>query len=167
MSAMHSGQGQIRATNHDGERGAAALELALVMCIFCPIVLFGTADLASISYDSIEVASAAHAGALYGMQSINDASNTTTIQARAQAEAADFGSNLTVTPTIFYACSNAINGTQYSLQATATSNCTGSGNHVLEFLQVTTAVTVSAPFHLPSIATSYNLHGSAIVEVQE
>lgn len=151
----------------DAERGAAAVELAIVMCIFCPIVLFGTADLASISYDSIEVSSAADAGALYGMQSTTYASNTASIQARAQAEAADFGSNMTVTPTIFYACSTAINGTQYSTQSAASTNCTGTGAHVLEFLQVTTAVTVSAPFQLPAIATSYNLHGSAVVEVEE
>ncbi|SEG17605.1 TadE-like protein [Bryocella elongata] len=164
---MPSSSTQPDSTRSHSERGAAAIELALVMCLFCPIVLFGTADLASISYDSIEVASAAHAGALYGAQSTTFASNTSAIQSAAQAEAADFGTNLTVTPTIFYACSSAINGTQYTSQATATSNCTGSGNHVLEFVQVNTSVTVNAPFHLPAIATSYTLHGQAILEVEE
>jgi len=154
-------------TETDSERGSAAIELAIAICIFCPVVLFGTADLAAVSYDSIEVTSAAHVGATYGMRSATYASSTAAIQTAAQNEAADFGSNLTVTPTIFYACALTINGTQYSTQSAATSACTGAGNHVLEFLQVNTSVTVNAPFHLPAIATSYTLHGQAIMEVEE
>lgn len=152
---------------NDSERGSAVIELALAMCFFCPILLFGTADLASISYDSIEVASAAHAGALYGMRSITYANNTSAIQAAAQADAADFGSSLAVTPTLFFACASAINGTQYSSQSAALPNCTATADHVLEFLQVNTSVTVTAPFTLPKLATSYTMHGSAIVEVAE
>ena len=137
------------------------------MCLFCPIALFGTSDLATISYYSIEVASAAHVGALYGMRSTTYASATSNIQAAAQAEAPDFGSNLTVTPTIFYACSSAINGTQYTTLASANTACTGSGNHALEFLQVVATVTVAAPFKLPALASSYNMTGTSIMEVQE
>jgi Flp pilus assembly protein TadG len=154
-------------TGRQGERGSAAIELALVMCIFCPIALFGTSDLATISYDSIEISSAAHVGALYGMRSTTYASATANIQAAAQAEAPDFGANLLVTPTIFYACSNAISGTQYTTLASANNACTGAGNHSLEFIQVVATVTVPAPFQLPALATSYNMSGTSIMEVQE
>jgi Flp pilus assembly protein TadG len=151
----------------EGERGSAAIELALVMCFFCPILIFGTSDIATISYYSIEVASAAHVGALYGMRSTTYASYTTAMQTAAQAEAPDFGTNLVVTPTIFYACANAVNGTQYTTLSAANTACTGAGNHSLEFIKVVATVTVPAPFQLPALATSYNMTGTSIMEVQE
>lgn len=159
--------GKRKTTDGKTERGSAAIELALVMCLFCPIVLFGTSDLAAVSYYSIEVASAAHVGAMYGMRSTTYASQTSSIQTTAQAEAPDFGTNLTVTPTIFYACSSAISGTQYTTSSAATSACTGAGNHALEFLKVTATATVTAPFQIPKIASSYTLTGTSIMEVQE
>jgi Flp pilus assembly protein TadG len=158
---------QLPQARREGERGDAAIELAIVMALFCPLALLGTSDLAEVSYYSIEVASAAHVGALYGMRSTTYASANSSIIAAAQAEASDFGTNLTVTPTVFYACANSISGTQYTTSSAATSACTGTGNHALEFLQVTATNVYAAPFHLPGLPTSYTLTGTSIMEVEE
>jgi Flp pilus assembly protein TadG len=157
---------RVRGGRH-GERGSAVIELAIFLVFLGPLLIFGTAELASLAYASIEISNAAHAGAMYGMQSSTYAANTSVIQTAAQAEAADFGSSLTVTPTIYYACALAQGGTQYSTQAAATSACAGSGNHVLEFLQVKTSATVTPPFHVPPLLASYAVSGISVMEVQQ
>ena len=149
------------------ERGDAAVELALVMALMGPVLLLGTTDLATVAYCSIEVTSAAHAGAMYGMRSGTYASSTSGMTTAAQAEAADFGTNLTVTPTTFYACSAAINGTTYTTQSAANTGCTGSGNHALQFVQVLTSGTVTPMVHFPALPASYLVSGTSIMEVEE
>ncbi len=152
------------------ERGSALLELAFVIALLAAPLLVGTAQMGMLVYDSIEVVNAAHAGALYGMQSLTYAANTSGIQSAAQNDATDFGTALSVSPSTYYACSNAIGGTQYTgtnAQTNAQNACTGSGNHALEFVQVNTSATVTPTVHCPGLPSSYTLRGTSVMEVEQ
>jgi Flp pilus assembly protein TadG len=128
-----------------GRCGSSTIELALIMaCLGVPLML-GTAEAGFLVYDSIEISNAAHAAAMYGMQSTSNASNSSAITTAAQTEASDFGTNLAVTPSVFWVCSTAENGTQYTTSSAATTACTGSGNHPLEYLQVSVSASVTPP----------------------
>jgi Flp pilus assembly protein TadG len=153
-----------------GERGSSLVEVALTFSLLGMPLLIGTADMGFVVYDSIEVSNAAHAAAVYGMQSSTYAANTSGMTTVAQTEATDFGTNLSVTPTAYWACANAMTGTQYtgaSAQTDATTACTGTGNHALEFIKVTTSVTVTPPIHLPILARTYTVTGSSVMEVEQ
>jgi hypothetical protein len=148
----------------------ALIEVSLITAFIGVPMLLGTMQTGFLIYDSIEISNAAYAGALFGMQSSTFASETSTIVSTAQAEAADFGTALTVTPTAYWACSNALAGTQYtgaSAQANAQSACTGGTNHALEFIKVTTSATVTTAIHCPGLARTYTLTGSSVMEVEQ
>jgi len=153
-----------------GEQGNALVELALVFSCLATPLLIGTVDMGFVVYDSIEVTNAAHAGALYGMQSSTYAANASGITTAAQTEATDFGTALSVTPTTYYACSLAIGGTHYTgtnAQSNATTACTGGTNHALEFVQVDTSITVTPPVHLAKLASSFTVTGTSVMEVEQ
>jgi Flp pilus assembly protein TadG len=146
------------------------VELASLVAIIGLPLLIGTAELATVIYDSIEISNSAHAGAIYGMQSSTYAANTSGITSAAQAEAADFGTSLSVTPTTYYACAANVSGTKYtgaSAQSNAEAGCTGTNNRALEFVQVNTSLAVAPPMHLPGLPTSYTLTGSSVNEVEQ
>ena len=150
--------------------GAATLEVAVVSSVLAIPLLLGTSEMSFLVYDSIEISNAAHAGALYGMQSLTFAANTSGMQTAAQTEAGDFGASMTVTPTTYYACSTAIAGTQYTganAQSNATAACTGGSNHPLEFVQVNTSATITPPVHCPGFGSSFTLTGSSVMEVEQ
>lgn len=148
--------------------GNATLELALAFSVLAAPLMLGASETAFMVYDSIEVSNAAHAGAMYGMYSQTFATNTTQIQAVAQAEASDLNGQLTVTPAVYFACSAAPSGTHYSTQAAATQACgTGSSNHSLEFVQVATSATINPPLHVPGLPNTWTLRGFSVMEVQE
>jgi Flp pilus assembly protein TadG len=152
------------------QSGSAVVELAIVVSLLGVPLLLGTGQMGLIVYDSIEVSNAAHVGAEYGMQSLTYASATSSIVAAARAEAADFGSSLTVTPTTYYACSLAAGGTQYTgtnAQANATAACTGGYNRALEFIQVNTSVAVTPLVRCPGLPTTYTLTGTSVMEVEQ
>jgi Flp pilus assembly protein TadG len=147
--------------------GSSTIELTLILaCLGAPLLL-GTAEVGFLVYDSIEISNAAHAGAMYGMQSNTNASNTSAITTAAQSEASDFGTNLTVTPTVFWVCSTAESGTQYSTSSSATTACTGTGNHSLEYLKVAVSASATPPIRFPVLPASYTLTGSSVMEVEE
>jgi Flp pilus assembly protein TadG len=158
---------------HKGLRddsGSAVIELALVVALFGVLLLMGTSEMASVVYDAIEISNAAFAASAYGMQSLTYASNTSGMTSAARTEASDFGTALSVTPTTYYACSNAVGGTQYTgsnAQSDANAACTGTGNHALEFVQVTTSATVTPPIHCPGLAASFVLTGFSVMEVEQ
>ena len=156
-----------------GESGDALVELALA-CSFLGIpLLLGTAEMGYAVYYSVEITDAASAGALYGMQSATyaDAANIPAVQSAAQAEAPDFGTNLTVTPTTYYACSLAAGGTQYPIAqytlAQATAACTGTNNHPVEFIQVVTSATATPPVHCPGLPKTFTLGGTSVQVVEQ
>lgn len=152
----------------DDDAGNAVIELALAFSVLLTPLMLGTVGTAFMVYDSIEISNAAHAGAMYGMISSTFASDTDGMRTAAQAEASDFGSNLTVTPTSYYACSAAITGTHYSTQSAAAGACPANAtNHYLEFVQVTSSATITPPIQLPGVPKTWTLQGMSVMEVQE
>ena len=150
------------------DAGNAALELALTFGIFAMPLLVGGSELASVIYDSIELSNCAHAGAMYGMMSSTFAADTAGIQKAAQAEAADFGTSVTVTPTSYYACSNTVDGTQYTTQSAASAACpANASNHYLQFIKVVSNVSVTPPMQFPGLPKTWTMSGSSVMEVQE
>ena len=149
------------------DRGDAMVEMALCISILGMPLLVGTVEMGSLFYTSIEVSNAAHAGAMYGMISSTFAANSSGIITAAQSEASDLGSGMTVTPTVYYACSGSIGGMQYSTQSAASSACTGSSNHSLEFIQVITTASIKPPIHCPGLPTTFSLVGTSVMEVEE
>ena len=149
------------------ESGSALIELAVVMSLLGVPLLLGTIYTGTLFADYIEITDAAHAGALYAMRSSTYAEDSTGTTAAAQADASDFGTNLTVTPSIYYVCSGAEGGTQYTNQALATAACNGGSSHTLEFVQViaSAAVTPSATF--PGMSKSMTLSSTSTMEVEE
>jgi len=151
-----------------GSSGNASVELALAFSFLLTPLMLGSVEVAYMVYDSIEVSNSASAGAMYGMISSTLASNTAGIQAAAQAEASDFGSNLTVTPTVYYACSAALGGTHYSTQSAASAACpANASNHYLEFIQVASSASVAPPVQIPGLPKTWTLQGQSVMEVQE
>ena len=149
------------------DSGSALVELALSISLIGLPLLLGTIYTGVLLFYSIEVSNAAHAGAMYGMQSSTYASDTAGITSATQAEAPEIGTNLTVTPTTYYACSTALDGTQYSSQDAATSACASAGGHALEFIKVTTTY-VATPFaRIPGTQQTMTLSGLSVMEVQE
>jgi hypothetical protein len=148
--------------------GNAALELAFAFGVFGTPLLLGTSELAVVIYDSIELSNCAHAGAMYGMMSSTFAGDTTGIQNAAQAEAADFGTNVTVTPTTYYACSSAVDGTQYSTQTAAAAACpANASNHYLQFVKVVSSMNINPPVKCPGLPKTFTVTGTSVMEVQE
>jgi Flp pilus assembly protein TadG len=149
------------------DRGDALVEMALCISLMGMPLLVGTVELGSLFYTSIEVSNAAHTGAMYGMISSTFAANSSGIITAAQSEASDLGDNLTVVPTVYYACSGSIGGTQYSTQSAAGAACTSSSNHSLEFIQVTTSASIKPPIRCPGLPSTFTMVGSSVMEVEE
>jgi Flp pilus assembly protein TadG len=152
------------------ETGSALIELALVVGLLGVPMLLGTAEMGILAYDSIEVTDAANAGALYGMRSSTFSADTTGITTAAKAEASDFATIMTVTPTTYYVCATAVTGTQYTgtnAQTNAAAACTGTNNHALQFVQVGTSVSVTPPILCPGLPKTFTLHGTSVMEVEQ
>lgn len=149
------------------DAGAALVELAMMLAILGVPLLLGTIYFAVLLLDNVEVSNAAHAGAMYGMQSLNLADDSTGITAAARAETSRFGSNLIVTPSVFYACSNALAGTRYSTSTAADSACAGGSSYSLKFVQVLVNASVTPPGQFPGFAKTMVLKSVSIMQVQE
>jgi Flp pilus assembly pilin Flp len=145
------------------EDGSALVELGLILSLVGVPLLLSTVYYGMVLVDSIIVANAAHAGAEYAMASATKASDTSGIIAAGQQDASGSGLTPTITPTVFFVCSTALNGTQYATQTAATSACTGGTNHVLEFVSVVATATVN-PIGL---SKSTALTNTSIMEVEE
>lgn len=154
-----------------GEEGSAMVELALVVGLLGVPLLLGTAEFGPILYDYAEVQNAAHTAALYGMQSSVFAADTLGMISAAQTEAsADFGSSLVVTPLTYYVCSGAVGGTQFTgpnALKNATSACSGTANHPLQMVQVTTVLQVTPVVQCPGLLSTISLTGTSVMEVQQ
>jgi Flp pilus assembly protein TadG len=135
------------------------VEAALVLPVLL-LLLVGLIDFGRAYYLSIEVQSAAEAGALYGAQNATD---TAGIQAAAQADAADVPGGIPL-PTVVTGCMCS-NATQKSVGcATAPTNC--SNNSILvNYVTVNTSYTYSILFRLPGIPSSLVLKGSATMRM--
>lgn len=147
--------------------GNATIELALAFSLICVPLMLGTLQAAFMVYDSIEVSNAAHAGAVYGMGSSTLAQDSTGIQTAAQAEAADFGTGLSISSSSYYVCSTAMTGTQYATQAAASAICPSGANHPLQFVQVASSANVTPPIQVPGLPKTWTLRGSSLMEVAQ
>lgn len=102
------------------------------------------------------------------MMSSTFANDSTGIQNAARADASDLGTNLSVTPTAYYACSAAPTGTQYTTETAAAAVCPKNGsNHYLEFIQVASTATIVPPLKIPGMPGTWTLQGLSVMEVQE
>ena len=137
------------------ERGGSLLELALVLP-FLSLLLIGVIDFGRAYYFSIEVAGAAHTGALYGTQNPTD---TTGMQNAALGDAPDVTSvpAMAMTATATYGCECSDGTSAVALCATQPS-C---GVNVVNYVQVTTSATYTPLFHWPGIPASFPLQGQA------
>jgi hypothetical protein len=149
------------------DTGSALVELAVFLSLLGVPLLLSASYFGTEVIDRIDVDNAAYAGAMYAMTSSTFAEDTSNIQTAAQEDSSRFGSNLVVTPTIFYACSTALSGTQYSTQSAATTACTGSLNHPLEMVQVIAKATVTPPLTVPGLPKTVTITSTVIMEVEE
>jgi Flp pilus assembly protein TadG len=151
------------------DQGGSLVELALILSIFLPLLLLGTAEVGTFVYYSVEVSNAAHAGAMYGMSSSGASADASGIRAAAQAEASDLGSNLNVTSSYYWACSAAQGGTQYTSETDASAACPTSNqsNHKLEFVKVAVSAAVTPVIHCPGLPATLTLNSTSVMEVQE
>src|SRR5437763_1469134 len=149
------------------ESGSALIELAFSLSLLGIPLVLGTTYTGVLVFDQIEIANAAHAASTYGMQSFTNTGDTADMTTAAKAEAPELASGLVVTPTAFYACSAAIDGTQYSTQAAATTACTGISNHVLEFIKVTVTYAATPFARIPGFQRVVNLSSVSVMEVEE
>jgi Flp pilus assembly protein TadG len=157
-----------RRGNLGDDSGNAIIELAFIFSFLIMPLLLGTVEVGYLVYDSIEISNAASAAAMYGMTSSTLASDNADMTTIAQAEATDFGTNLSVTPTTYYVCSNNVGGTQYSganAQTNANAACTGAASPALQFVSVKTSASVTPPIHCPGLPTSVTLNGLSVMEV--
>jgi Flp pilus assembly protein TadG len=137
------------------EAGSALVEFALTMPVLAALIV-GAAELGWLTYVSVEVANAARAGASYGCQTSTTAGDTGGIQNTAAADAPDISLG-TTSATTSCICSNG------NSSNCGTTSCPGS--QIETILTVQTRATISPPFHLPGLPTSYTLQGQAVQKV--
>ena len=149
------------------ETGSALIELAAILAMFGVPLLLGTIYMCILMSDYISITNAAHTGALFAMRSSTWADDTSGIINAAQADAYTLGTNLTVTPSVYYVCSDSQSGTQYSTQAAATAACTGASTHPLEFVQVVASAPITPPSTFPGMPKTMTLSSTSVMEVEE
>ena len=144
------------------ESGNSLVELALVVSLFGVPLLLGGAEFGRLGYAAIEVSNAARAGAAYASQSSATAADSTGIQQTATNEAGDI-TGLTAVGSQFCVCSNAMS-TQVTCSSAATT-CSPSPIHPIQFVQVNTSVTLLPILHLPSMPSTFTLHGQQTMRI--
>jgi Flp pilus assembly protein TadG len=149
------------------ETGSALVETGVILSLLGVPLLLGTIYSGVLLVNYIEVTDAAHAGAIYAMRSATFAEDSPGIIAASRADASDIGSNLTVTPSIYYVCSDSQDGTQYTAQSDATAACTGATTHPLEYVQVVASAKVTPPATFPGMPKSWTLSSTSAMEVEE
>lgn len=149
------------------ESGSALIELAIILSLLGVPLLLGVIYVGILLSNYIEITDAAHAGALYAMRSSTFAEDTTDIATAARSDASDLGSNLAVTSSIYYVCSGAQDGPQYTDQASAAAACNGGSSHTLEFVQVTASAPITPPASFPGMPRTMTISGTSTMEVEE
>lgn len=135
----------------NSETGSALLEVALILPTLV-LVLVGAVDFGRAYYATIEVSSAAEAGALYGTLS---PSNTAGMQAAAIADAKDV-TNLTATAIYGCECSD---GTSASSSCSTPPTTCRSG--IVNYVEVDTVATYNPILIYPGIPSSIVLKGKS------
>ena len=147
------------------DAGGALVELGLMLALLGAPLLLGSAYFATLLLDNVEISNAAHAGAMYGIVSSTFAEDSAGIIAAAKAETNRFGSSLSVTPSFYYACANALGGTQYTDQTAANTAC--SSSYSLQFVKVLVSASITPPGSFPGMPKTYTLNSVSIMQVEE
>lgn len=147
---------QRRSPHFPSQTGAALLELAFSLLLLLPI-LFGAIDLGRAYYLSIEVSSAARAGAQYGVQNSAD---TAGMQTAATNDAPDVSG---ISATAVYGCECSDGSSVTPLCGSAPSCAT----NVVNYVQVNTTATYTPLFPWPGIPSSIPLHGQAMMRAAD
>ena len=130
-----------------GEEGSQMIELALVMPLLLAVFV-GAVDFGRAYFLSMEVASAAQAGAMYG---ITNPADTAGMQSAAAADAPDLPG---MTPTATYGTECA-DGTSPALaNNTPPSSCP---NGVVQYVEVDTTASYQPILYYPGFASAFTL----------
>ncbi len=173
-------QNSIRADSSRGTRqsGQSLIEVSLLLPLLI-VLLMGGVDLGRYAYIGILVGNAAHAGALYGAQSLVASADTVGIQAAADNDYQNNGqsvSGLTVTSSTSCGCdSNGTVATTYTACSTSTNSaittaiasCTGTTEHWVVMVSVTTSGTYNTLFPYPGIPSTGTVTRTATMRVAQ
>ena len=129
-----------------GTEGASFVELAIALPLFL-LMLVPAVDLARGFYAAIEVASAAHAGAMYGLANPNDTSG---MVLAAKAGASNL-SNVTATATYGCECSD---GTSSVASCATIPSCT---YNYVTYVDVVVTFPYKTAFGYPGVPTPLNI----------
>lgn len=141
-----------------GEEGSSLIELALMMPVFA-LILVGSVEVAQLAYASIEVTSAARAGAEYGAQTHDTAADAAGMQTVATGAGPNVP-NMQATATTFCTCSD---GSSITCSNAGTS-CSARIN---EYVQVNTSASVTSLFHIAGLPRTFTLKGVAVQRVEQ
>lgn len=168
---------RIRSSN-----GSALIELALTLPLLA-LLFVGAAELGRVAYFSIELSSAARAGAAYGSQNKNIAfapTSATLIQTVAQDDVPDITLTWSTPPTqactceTVYASGSAPTYNPSTPGSCASATITGcsisnatESQYPISYVQVAPQATINTMFHYPGIPTSFTLSGYAQMRVPQ
>jgi Flp pilus assembly protein TadG len=130
------------------------IESALVLPLFL-LLMFAAFDFGSAYYQSIEVESAAQAGATYGLQNPQDVNGM-------ESAALVGASNITgLTASATYGC-ECSDGTAAVTSCTSTPTC---NDNYVTYVDVTTTSTYQPLFNLPGLPTSFSMGAESRLRV--
>jgi Flp pilus assembly protein TadG len=149
---LQSGHIQTPESHSESESGQALVEISVAMSLLT-LILLGAVQFGQIMFTSIKVVNAAKAGVEYGAQTGFTAEDSTGISNAAKASASSL-TGMTVNSSYTCACSD---GT-----ASTCLNTDCSASRIIETVSVTTQYKLTPIVHLPKMANSITLNGSAI-----
>jgi Flp pilus assembly protein TadG len=149
-----------------GERGAALVELAVVLPLLL-VVLLGTIDFGRAFRTAMIVTNAARAGAQFGAQSLANAGNNSGIIAAADAVLAANGLASGPSPTPTKLCQCATNGGAFT-DTSPVNNCSATcgGGHLVVSVTVTATRTFSMTTPFPGLPDSVTITRGATARAQ-
>ena len=143
-----------------GEEGSALIELALSLPLLS-IILLGAAEFARLAYASIEVANAAHAGAMYASYSLAASADSGGISNAATADSGNMvGGNAVSVTSVTTACTCA-NTTYSPTSCSDNSTCLNNNTSMVTAVTVQTQSTYKPLIHLPGGALTFTLKGKS------
>jgi Flp pilus assembly protein TadG len=156
-----------RSEIHHPQSGQALLELAFLVPLLLLLAL-GVIEIGRYAYIAILVGNAAHAGAIYGAQSIPQSGDTIRITAAADNDFQSNGqsvSGLTVTSSVSCGCDNG--GTVTTAACTGVGAGTCAAGHWVIILKVTASGTFTSLFNYPGIPASISVSRDSYMRVAQ